>query len=854
MTEKFSATIVVRGRSERARVASTAEPLSMGLPLGRGLCIDETALRLLDIRGCVVPLQVRVLERWPDSSIKWVFLDFQHRGEELHTRYTLSAGGQAPAEPDARITIASRDGGFDVDTGGARFGVDRSAFPFLRVASDGHEIMSPGGSVLNVEDADGRIYIPRIDGIRVEEDGPLRSVLCLSGVLADGTNELLELEARVHFFAGLSAVRIALTLTNPRRAEHTGGFWELGDAGSVLMRRAALQLTLAAPSRGTVLASAEPGQPFRTYAGDLELYQDSSGGENWMSPVHVNREGRVPNSFRGYRVRAETGEHHGLRATPHVAIIGERASVSIGVPHFWQNFPKAIQADGRTITLSMWPAQYGDVHELQGGEQKTHVFAIHFGGPEVHPESADWIRQPSTVAAEPEWYSATGAVPFLRPAGDDPAYEGLISAAIDGPSAFERKREIVDEYGWRHYGDLWADHEAVFQAESGTFVSHYNNQYDAIGGFAAQFMRTGNARWWTAMDELAAHVVDIDIYHTQRDKAAYNGGLFWHTCHHIPAGRSTHRSYPKATGTDGGGPGNEHNYSSGLVLHYFLTGSPLSFHAAVSLARWVMEMDNGRRTPFALLSARETGFASSTDNPGYHGPGRGSAYSVQALLDGFRLTGERAFMEKAEQLIRRCIHPDDDVAARDLLDVEPKWSYTVFLQMLGRYLESKRERSEYDAMYAYARDTLLQYARWMVEHETPYLETPERLEFPNETWVAQDVRKSEVFDYAARHTQGAERARFLEKAEYFWRYANDTLTSMPTRTLTRPVVLMLGHGLIRSHMRLCPAEQMPQPLAVAGHPPRVAFVPQKARAKARLLSLVGAGTAAVVALLIRLLW
>ena len=71
------------------------------------------------------------------------------------------------------------------------------------------------------------------------------------------------------------------------------------------------------------------------------------------------------------------------------------------------------------------------------------------------------------------------------------------------------------------------------------------------------------------MTELASHVTDIDIYHTDRDKAAYNSGLFWHTFHYVAAGKSTHRSYPRhATGVCGGGPANEHNYTAGLLLHY----------------------------------------------------------------------------------------------------------------------------------------------------------------------------------------------------------------------------------------------------------------------------------------------
>ena len=64
-----------------------------------------------------------------------------------------------------------------------------------------------------------------------------------------------------------------------------------------------------------------------------------------------------------------------------------------------------------------------------------------------------------------------------------------------------------------------------------------------------QFLRSGDRRWWQAMRELAWHVIDIDIYHTDRDKAAYNRGLFWHTVHYVDADTATHRTYPSRSGT-----------------------------------------------------------------------------------------------------------------------------------------------------------------------------------------------------------------------------------------------------------------------------------------------------------------
>jgi hypothetical protein len=507
-----------------------------------------------------------------------------------------------------------------------------------------------------------------------------------------------------------------------------------------------------------------------------------------------------------------------------------------------------VEASAGEVVLRLFPRQYADVYELQGGEQKTHAFHVAFGRDAVTEGPLDWGRSPLLPHAGPEWYCSAGVVPSLTPKAGDPntEYLQLVDAAVEGGDTFDQKREVIDEYGWRHFGDVYADHEGVFHKGPGPLVSHYNNQYDAIAGFACQFMRSGDLRWRRHMDELAAHVIDIDVYHTDRDKAAYNHGHFWHTFHYTDAGASTHRSYPRAAKVCGGGPGNEHNYAAGLMLHYFLTGSSAVREAAVGLARWVIDRDDGRKTVFRWLAGGHTGSASASRTPLYHGPGRGAANSVAALLVGRRLTGDDAFLAKAEQLIRRCIHPADDIAARNLLDAENRWFYTVFLQSLGRYLSDKAELGRIDRMYAYARASLLHYARWMADHEYPYLDKPEILEYPTETWAAQDMRKCEVFQLAALHATGAERARFLERADFFFRYSVRTLSGMATRTLARPVVLLLSNGFSRAYFQQNPDAAAPGPAAGEDFGRPEVFVPQKERAKKRFLLLAAAATIAAL--------
>jgi hypothetical protein len=224
------------------------------------------------------------------------------------------------------------------------------------------------------------------------------------------------------------------------------------------------------------------------------------------------------------------------------------------------------------------------------------------------------------------------------------------------------------------------------------------------------------------------------------------------------------------------------------------------------------------------------------------------------LLDAARLSGDVRYLSKAEELIRRCVHPEDDIAARHLDDVENRWSYTAFLQALGRYLDVKVERDELDERYAYAREGLLHYARWMQSHEYLYLDRPERLEYPTETWAAQEIRKACVFHQAMMHASDDERVRFRERAEYFYRGAIDELRRRPTSGCTRALALLMSFGFSQAYFRRTPD--------VAAPPPRVsspdfdrplAFIPQRTRAKRRAVVIAAAAFLTLVSLVLQLL-
>jgi hypothetical protein len=786
------------------------EPVSVGIPFPKGAVFDPERLSLADQNDQLFPLQAEALAHWSDGSIKWVLLDFLANVEPLRTStYKLLCDQMTGTRTSYNnLVVEHTSGVIEVCTGRCKFVLNVQTFkPFERVVVAGQDVITPGGSSFKLVDDAGRTYQANISNIQVKTRGPVRTTIHVEGRFdSEDKPAYATFFARLSFFANSNLVGVTFTVRNPRAAEHSGGLWDLGDQGSIYFQHLSMEVESALASTRMVEWTTQPGESATSHPrASFEVVQKSSGGIHWDSANHVNRFGKVTTEFKGYRVMVDGAEvMRGDRANPAVVLSDGMRSVAIAHESFWQNFPKAFAVRENRLCLDWFPRLANDMHELQGGEQKTHSAFVKFEVGQGKVSDVAWANNRLVPRTTPEWYACSGAIPYVLPSKTqvDAASalskaEQLVLSAVEGSHTFFHRREAIDEYGWRNFGDLYADHEAVRYEGATPLVAHYNNQYDVIYGAIVQYLRTGDARWFALMSDLAKHVIDIDIYHTQNDRPAFNGGMFWHTEHYSDAATCTHRTFSKSNvGTRdiwscGGGPSNEHNYTTGLLYYFLLTGDFAAKGAVQGLADWVINMDAGSRNFMSFVDRRSTGLASSTVNRDYHGPGRGAGNSINALLDAYSVTRDERYLAKAEQLIQRCIHPQDSIEARHLEDVEYRWSYTVFLQVLGKYLDFKAERRETDYMFSYAQESLLHYARWMLDHEVPYKQVMHQVEIPTETWPAQDIRKSNVFKYAAKYTCEPLRSVFRKQSELFFDSCITDLLSFSTHALTRPIVLLM---------------------------------------------------------------
>ncbi len=794
-------------------------PFSIGVPFAEGEVYRQEHLKL-GFKGESKQFNITQLANWPDGSIKWMLLDFQaslDANENLLFELTSKKGADSHSyhlSELALIVISDVDDSYLVDTGAARFTINKHKLGlFDQVIYNGNELLSDAPGLIRLVDDQEDQATSIITSITFPDaENTLRKKINIDGFFQNtGGKSLASFNLKLTFYAGLSTVKCEFTLLNPQAAKHPGGVWDLGDEGSFFFKELSVKIQLAKTEddyKSSIRISTDTEWRLAEN-GNLTLEQNSSGGENWQSKNHMNFKGEVPLEFKGFRyyeqgVQLENGD----RATPSVFMASGEKGVTAHIVDFWQNFPKGIQLDQSTLSLNLFPRRDADCYELQGGERKRHTFYLDFSN---NKSSLDSYVNEITPRITLEYYSQTKVIPWLPGFHQDSVMQELINRGIQGENNFFDKRETIDEYGWRNFGEIYADHEGLEYKGNDQLISHYNNQYDPVYGFIKQYLITGDSRWHELLSKLAQHIVDIDIYHTVKDRDEYNGGLFWHTHHYLNAFTCTHRTFSGKHAEDflygeiGGGPGDEHCYTTGLSYYYFMTGDEVYKDAALQVVHWVSRVLEGSGTLIERVFQFKSKqlpilkrLISGETVQQYSYPfTRGTGNYITSLIDAYNLTGERQYLSSVERVIQQSIHPLDDISLRHLKDTEASWSYLIYLQALCKYLNLKTSIKEVDAACLYAKDSLLHYVDWMLENESPFLQNAENLEYPNHTWTAQDLRKANLFYVASLYSEN-NKTKYLEAAHYYVQYVEDTLKNEETRYYSRILVLLMQNDIHES--------------------------------------------------------
>lgn len=773
-----------------------------GIPCPKGKWPATATLKLHCNTNNLENTIIRVTSLWPDGSIKWLHVEglvgssyandaiSDELADNIDVQLTLA---KQPPSTLTNPVLKEKNKLLIKTINGKCIEVDCSQLLAFHETSLGDTqlyLLEEDESHCNIQN-----FSYTLDGNHLGYQA-VRITQTAHLTLACGKNLDIEISATV--FLNHGYITGEVTIKNPSAASHPNGQWDLGDSNSVHIKELGLAVNAVSSSVSFLVDN-------NTYSVEadktLSIYQASSGHENWQSLVHVNADNKLPCSFKGFKLMSgEKVLTNGAQAQPVLRLENEQSSYYLEVSRFWENFPSSFTASSSKSEISLLASRYGDPIELQPGEQKTRHFSL----------SDEMVAQASIVMC-PKWIRITRTLPFLT--DNSSSLSNMIQSGVQGPSSFFQKRLDIDEFGWRHIGELYADHEKAESPDVEFFVSHYNNQYDPIYGMLCQWLVTGNKKWFELADDLAKHVADIDVYHTHDDKPEYSGGLFWHTDHYVQACTATHRTYSKHQPTGvyddhagGGGPGGQHCYTNGLTLHYLMTGYLPSKSAVLSITNWVRNYYEGDGTLLSALLALKNSAVPGVKNikTGKYPLDRGTGNYIQALMDRYELLSDISDIHRVSTVIQNTVSPSDNLSERNFVDVESTWFYTVFLQAVCRFISIKESLYQLDEDHYFAVASLSHYAKWMMQNEYAYLDKPDILEFPNQTWSGQDLRKLCVLNFASNYLPAPQAQQALRKVTELEQQITERLSNSSESSTTRLLCLMMQNSNYASYLSAAP--------------------------------------------------
>lgn len=663
---------------ETAGIARRDAIATGGVPLPRTSAITDVAeLAVLDASGARVAAQLTPLARWnaplgdETAPLKWVHVALrQDLGAVASASYVLADARGAPSAAGPGETMVQQEpGGVRVNTGELSFLIARDR---LRLIEDARVNLGNGDAITVLKAGHGGgAYVLPVGGdryrrledegveVEIESAGPQRAVVRLRGrflldavtaaALDSGepTLRTLEFEARIVAYRGRSDLGITFTVRYPERfltSAHNG------DGDVIAQEFDGLTLMLPLHTLGNPLLATLGGEddvslefpdlPRATTAlesvrlgpaTEAYLYQDSSGGEAWAD----SEDGAFGTTLRGWIAGADgTSLGRGRQAAGwgDVAALGWGATV--GVRHFWENYPKGLRLRGDgMVAIDLWPDRFRRDHRLQGGRQKTHelFLDLHRGQQPAVDRFRDF-ESPLHLEVPPAWLSETLAAGPLSVAGNvDGLDEGItatVNAVVRGAPGTDLwgERARQDLYGWRDWGDSYRDGDKDRR-------NFGNNEFDFGYGLLLQYLRSAvpDRRALDAAESMLRHLMDIDLYHTDRDAPAYSLGVRQHD----GSGSSDHSRAPLLS----------HAWTRGLVTWYWMTGDPQARDAALQVGAWID----------GLLDER-------TGELQWHAQSRSQAWAAQILTDLWELTGEERWLNMAGKLLRAEVVADQHLA------------------------------------------------------------------------------------------------------------------------------------------------------------------------------------------------
>lgn len=567
--------------AEPAGVARVGELASQAVPFGYGALRSPDHLAVVDSSGVELPVQTRVVTRWPDESLQSVVVQFPARVDAKgKSRYVLrfGEGVRRTAKVRVPVRVDRRGNAVHVDTGPLQVVIPTGSGELLSKATLNGRNLSPPGRpwCAEVENEVGAVFSSGGDtvaAVEVAESGPLRVLVVKRGRHRNKNGDCLDYRFEYQFTAGAKGFRFFYTFSNTTLS------------AGVNLKRVTLRLPW--ESRSHTLYFHAPGAERLEPVSDgrLEAYQHLHD----LGTVHGGGKAmdRQPLQLAGlFAARGDDSLHVGLR-------------------YGWQLYPKrALLHEGITLDLLPRPLTEADIpavakarpetpgNEIGGigypqadgkpgmfrvavGESITHELWIEFaaGDTPLTPATFRARFHPLRAAVEPAYVAGTKVFAEFHPR--DPKLFPRYEAGVDQEyEVFMKRRRDRKQYGMENFGD------DTFEWGYGPVYTFWSNEEDdRTHGMLMEYLRSGQWRWWELGEQAARHYRDVDCVLAAPDSPALVGGPRHHNNRHfVSKGWVADHTHSGAyTG---------HSWIEGLLDYWLLTGDLLTGAAALRMGDW----------------------------------------------------------------------------------------------------------------------------------------------------------------------------------------------------------------------------------------------------------------------------
>ena len=653
----------------------------------------------------------------PDDSskaIKWVLLDFQADVPANGTSvYYLKNGNMGNAQ-NTNLSLQQDNDKITVSTGKAKFEINKNyfnMFDYIWIDKNNDSqiddaiVSSPNEGGVILTDRNGTKYYTTLEApeqIEIEEQGPMRTVLKVRGVFKaeDGSyfappvhnsedypnfdqpylKSFVYYNVRIHFYNNKDYVKVFFTLenngangrTNPEQFYAPVQIVYFDSLNLIIKQNSANQINITSEDYSAQLSSSD----------DFTLYQDWK--ENLTDSISSTLDPVFNNGI--YYTTKKNGQEisNGSTNPGWIDANSDSQGIGLSIRHFWQNFPKKITVSNSEIKIGLWPeegyfphCQQSDdpdsiycgkagrdagVYLFDAGRHKTYEMFLRF-----YPGNQDSktqilsksLENPLMALASSEWYTRTKALGMIGPSGFSSS-DSEINEAMERYDRLQTAMVYEEDsdnvwtilgikmistphwelpyqdmfFGWTNFGDLmWV---------GSTFSSLH---YDWTHKMLLHYIRTGKRKLFDAGVEMAKHRYDIDQYYGERTSTGD---------HHL---WTNHFQFYEMDGHGKGGrvSGPQHNWNSGIILYYLLTGDRKALEAAEDNTKGILNWygEGG------LFNATKFGCTVEV---------RAEGWSMLNLINLYRVTGNPLYIETAKNIAKnRILHSEQEAGGRGVL-------------------------------------------------------------------------------------------------------------------------------------------------------------------------------------------